>query len=73
MKEKIRRICETILLLFCSVQCGRAIYARYAEFLSKGKIVPSFVLISGILLAGTVFTAILIWKAEWLEESCPLS
>ena len=50
MREKIRRICETILLLFCSVQCGRAIYARYAEFLGKGKIVPSFILICGILL-----------------------
>ncbi len=67
MKEKIQRICETILLLFCSVQCGRAVYARYAEFLAKGKIVPSFILICGILLFGTVFTAVLIWKTKWLS------
>ena len=67
MKERICRICETILLLFCSVQCGRAVYARYAEFLGKGKIVPSFILICGIMLAGTVFTAVLIWKREWLS------
>ena len=67
MKERIRRICETILLLFCSVQCGRAIYARYAEFLGKGKIVPSFILIIGILLFGTLFTAVLIWKTECLD------
>ena len=65
MKEKIRRICETILLLFCAVQCGRAVYARYAEFLGKGKIVPSFILICGILLFGTAFSAVLIWNAEW--------
>ncbi|MBQ6508382.1 MAG: hypothetical protein IJI07_02810 [Flexilinea sp.] len=67
MKERIRRICESILLLFCSVQCGRAIHARYAEFLSKGKIVPSFILICGILLFGTFFITVLIWKAEWLS------
>lgn len=72
MKERIYRICETILLLFCSVQCGRAVYARYAEFLGKGKIVPSFILICGIMLAGTVFTAVLIWKREWLSPFAKL-
>ena len=66
MKDKIRQICETILLLFCSVQCGRAVYTRYAEFLGKGAVVPSFILICGILLAGTAFTAVLIWKPAWL-------
>ena len=66
MKDKIRQICETILLLFCSVQCGRAVYARYAEFLGKGAVVPSFILICGILLAGTAFTAVLIWKPSLL-------
>ena len=72
MKEKIRRLCETILLIFCSVQCGRAVYARYAEFLGKGKIVPSFILICGILLFGTAFITVLIWKAAWLAPLAKL-
>ena len=57
---------ETLLLLFCSVQCGRAVYERYAEFLQKGNIVPSFLVICAILVCGTLFVLILIWKPDWL-------
>ena len=67
MKKRILQICTSILLLFAAVQCGREIYARYAEFLNRGRIVPSFILICGILLIGTLFTAVLIWKIEWLR------
>ncbi len=67
MRKKIIRTACTILLLFCSVQCGRAVYARYAEFLSRGQIVPSLILICGILIFGTVFTLLLIWKKEFLS------
>lgn len=67
MEKRIRQIIETILLLFCTVQCGRDVYARYAEFLKKGSIVPSFILIAGILVFGTFFVLILIWKARWLS------
>lgn len=66
MKKKVLQIIETIILLIGSVQCGRAIYARYAEFLSKGKIVPTFLIICAVLLFGTLFTLVLIWKNEWL-------
>lgn len=66
MKKKVLPIVETLLLLICSVQCGRAVYARYAEFLSKGKIVPTFLIICAVLLFGTLFTLVLIWKNEWL-------
>ena len=67
MKKRILQICTSILLLFAAVQCGRDIYARYAEFLNRGRIVPSFILICGILLIGTLFTAVLIWKSAWLR------
>ena len=67
MKKRILSIIETILLLFCSVQCGRAIYDRYAEFLSTGRIVPTFIAICAILAAGTLLILILIWKNEWLS------
>ncbi|MBQ6520516.1 MAG: hypothetical protein IJI14_17510 [Anaerolineaceae bacterium] len=66
MKNRAFQIIETILLLFCSIQCGRDIYARYAEFLSKGKIVPTFLFICVVLLFGTLFMLTLIWKNEWL-------
>ena len=66
MKNRAYQIISTILLLFCSVQCGRAIYSRYAEFLNKGKIVPTFLIICAVLLFGTLFTLVLIWKNEWL-------
>ena len=67
MEKRIRQIIETILLLFCTVQCGWDVYARYAEFLKKGSIVPSFILIAGILVFGTIFVLILIWKDRWLS------
>ena len=70
MEKRIRKICETILLLFCSVQCGRDVWTRYAEFLKKGSIVPSFILITAVLFFGTVFVLILIWNEAWLA---PLS
>ena len=66
MKKKVLQIIETLILLICSVQCGRAVYARYAEFLSKGTIVPTFLIICAVLLFGTLFTLVLIWKNEWL-------
>ena len=66
MKKKVLQIIETLILLICSVQSGRAIYDRYAEFLSKGKIVPTFLIICAVLLFGTLFTLVLIWKNEWL-------
>ena len=66
MKKKGLQIIETLILLICSVQCGSAIYDRYAEFLSKGKIVPTFLIICAVLLFGTLFTLVLIWKNEWL-------
>ena len=66
MKKKVLQIIETLILLICSVQSGRAIYDRYAEFLNKGKIVPTFLIICAVLLFGTLFTLVLIWKNEWL-------
>jgi len=72
MKNRILQIIETLLLLFCSIQCGRAIYARYAEFLSQGKIVPSFLAICVILLGGTLLILILIWKTGWLAPLAKL-
>ena len=72
MKNRILQIIETLLLLFCSIQCGRAIYARYAEFLSQGKIVPSFLAICVILLGGTLLILILIWKTGWLASLAKL-
>ena len=66
MKNRAYKIIETILLLFFSVQCGRNIYERYAEFLSKRKIVPTFIIICAVLLFGTLFMLTLIWKNEWL-------
>ena len=67
MREKATRIIETVILLICSVQCGRAVYDRYAEFLQKGSIVPSFLVICAILCIGTAFILLLIWKPTWLE------
>jgi len=64
MKKRLVRICCSILLLFCAVRCGMDIFIRYAEYLDKGKIVPSFLLICGILAFGTVFSAVLIWKPD---------
>ena len=66
MKKRILQICGTILLLFCAVRCGDNIYTRYTEYLSKGRLVPSFLLITGILFFGTLFCLLLIWKREWL-------
>lgn len=66
MKNRILKIIETLLLLICAVQCGRGIYERYAEFLQKGSIVPSFIAICGILVLGTLFTLVLIWRPGWL-------
>ena len=67
MKKRILQICGTILLLFCAFRCRADISARYAEYLSKGSIVPSFLLITGILIFGTVFCLLLIWKRGWLS------
>ena len=67
MNKRIYQILETILLLFCAVQCGRAINERYEEFLLKGSIVPSFLVICAILLLGSLFILVLIWKIDWLR------
>ena len=66
MKKSILQIPETLFLFICAVLCGKAIYERYAEFLSKGRIVPTFLIICAVLLCGTLFTLVLIWKNEWL-------
>ena len=65
MSKRIRQILETILLFFCSVKCGQAVYERYAEFLQNGSIVPSFIAICAILVFGTLFILVLIWKSGW--------
>ena len=72
MNKRISQILETILLLFCSVQCGRAVYDRYAEFLQKGSVVPSFLAICAILAFGTLFILVLIWKTGWLAPFAKL-
>ncbi len=66
MNKRTRQICETLLLLFCAVRCGMDISDRYAEFLKKGSIVPSFILIAAVLCFGTAFILVLIWKDKWL-------
>ncbi|MBR6088606.1 MAG: hypothetical protein IKP86_01640, partial [Anaerolineaceae bacterium] len=66
MKKRILQIIGTLLLLFCSIQCGRAIYDRYAEFLNKGHIVPTFLIICAVLIFGALFVLILIWKNSLL-------
>lgn len=70
MKKRQLQIFETILLAFCSVQCGRAIYARYEEFLAKRYFAPTFLIICMVLLIGCTAGLILIWKNEWLAPAC---
>lgn len=72
MKRRTIQIIQTLILLICSVQCGKAIYERYAEFLQKGSIVPSFLVICTILTFGTLFVLVLIWKIRWLEPLAKL-
>ena len=43
---------------------SRAVLLRYAEFLAKGRIVPSFLAIGAALLLGTLFVFFLIWAPE---------
>lgn len=45
----------------------RAVFVRYAEFLSKGRIVPSFIAISAAFIFGSVWAMILIWNPSRLE------
>ena len=72
MKKRQLQIFETILLVFCSVQCGRAIYTRYEEFLAKRYFAPTFLIICMVLLIGFAAGLILIWKNEWLAPACRL-
>lgn len=64
--KRICRIIETLLLLTAAFLCGKAIYERYAEFLSARSFVPSFLLISAILIFGTLFMLLLIWDSRLL-------
>ena len=67
MRKRIIQAIESIIILFCAVQCGRGIYTRYAEFLRMGNISLKFLLICAPFVLGTVFILILIWKPDWLE------
>lgn len=54
---------------------SRAVFLRYNEFLSKGRIVPSFLAISAALLLGTLFVFFLIWapgRIAPLKEKAPI-
>lgn len=69
MKQRIRQILFSGILLFLSVRCGIDIYDRYREYLNAGKLVPTFLLIGAVLLFGTVYTAVLIWKPSLFGRS----
>lgn len=54
---------------------SRAVLLRYAEFLAKGRIVPSFLAIGAALLLGTLFVFFLIWapgRIAPLKEKAPI-
>ena len=68
MKKRIIQTIETIIILFCAVQCGRGIYARYAEFLRAGNMSLKFLLICAPFVIGTIFCLILIWKPGLLAS-----
>ena len=54
---------------------SRAVLLRYAEFLAKGRIVPSFLAIGAALLLGMLFVFFLIWapgRIAPLKEKAPI-
>lgn len=65
-----RSIPESLLTVGTLVLTGlalQAIFTRYAEFLSKGQIVPSFIAIFAAVIVGSIWLTMLIWVPERLE------
>ncbi len=65
-KNRILQYILSVVAIFFSLKCGMAVYQRFEAYLTKGQIVPSFLLISGILIFGFLFILILIWVPDWL-------
>ena len=64
--EILRKSFLSLITILVTTECGIAVYQRYAEFLSKGQFVASFLLICTVMVFGILFTGILIWKPALL-------
>ena len=65
--EKIKQITLSLIMAVISVQCALSIWRRYQEFLSKGSIVPSFLLICTFWIVGILFIYAILWRPELLR------
>lgn len=63
---RLRRALLTIVWLAVLVSAALAVFRRYSEFLAKGRIVPSFIVILGTLVCGGLFVLALIWDCPRL-------
>ncbi|MHC1772403.1 MAG: hypothetical protein AB9907_11870 [Flexilinea sp.] len=58
----LRKSFLSLIVILVTTGCGIAVYQRYAEFLTKGQFVISFLLICAVMAFGIFFTGILIWN-----------
>lgn len=65
--EILRKSFFSLIAVLITIECGIAVDRRYAEFLTKGQFVASFLLICAVMLFGILFTGILIWKPALLD------
>jgi hypothetical protein len=63
-----KKILFTLSLGIAAVLAVQGVFLRYGEFLSKGSIVVSFVVVMLVILTGSIFILLLIWAPSSLGK-----
>lgn len=67
-RRTLPALLKTSLWLGLTAFAARAVLDRYAEFIEKGRFVPSFLLITALLVGGSAFVLTLIWGETFMTR-----